>query len=381
MTVWEGLEGIAAAERLAGQLAAGQISHAWLLTGPRGAGKRGVAFALAAALVCEKSAGAGCGECSACARALRNRHPDVHHVEPEGVIIPVDVVRETVIPEAARSPFEAAYKVFVIEDADRMNDAAQNALLKTLEEPQPDTVFVLVSDHEEEVLETIRSRCRVLRLEPIPLARVVDLLVAAGAGPEEARDAAVLAEGDVTAARRLAFDEDAQARVKLWRGIPARLVSPVDALDAAAEIVAEAKAAAKAREKEQKGEVVALAEAMGEGRGTSTARNALAKRHRRELRRVEEEVLLEALGTLAAFYRDVLAARKSSTPGPEALRAWIESPASDAALVAAAARCVEAAGTFAFNANVALAIESTLVDVAALVPAPGMTSPVSSLTY
>ncbi|MDQ3953895.1 MAG: DNA polymerase III subunit delta' [Actinomycetota bacterium] len=380
MSVWDGLEGIGAAERVAAQLASGQVPHAWLLTGPRGAGARGVAFALAAALVCEKGAGAGCGECSGCTRALRNRHPDVHHIEPEGVIIPVDVVREAVIPEAARSPFEATYKVFVIEDADRMNDAAQNALLKTLEEPQPDTVFVLVSDHEEEVLETIRSRCRVVRLEPVPLARVVELLVAAGAAQEEAHDAAVLAEGDVAAARKLVFDDAARARQGLWRGVPARLVSPVDALDAAAEIVAEAKAAAKAREKEQKLEVVALAEAMGEGRGTSAARNTLAKRHRRELRRMEEEVLLEALGALAAFYRDVLAVRTGAS-ARESLRAWAESPVPDAALVAAAARCVETAGTFAFNANVPLAMESTLVDLAALVPAPAAASGVSSLTY
>lgn len=369
MTAWKDVQGIAAADRLAAQTAAGQISHAWLLTGPAGSGKRRVAFALAAALVCERGPGVACGECSGCARALRDRHPDVHHVEPEGVIIPVDVVREAVIPEASRSPFEASYKVFVIEDADRMNDAAQNALLKTLEEPQPDTVFVLVSDHEEEVLETIRSRCRTERLEPLPLAKVAELLVAAGADPEDARRAAVLAGGDVDRARTLAFDETVQERVQAWRGIPARLESPLDALDAASEVVAESKAAAKAREKEQKLEVTALSEAMGEGRGTSTARNALAKRHRRELRRVEEEVLVEALGALGAFYRDVLAARH----GAEATRdvaAWASSHIPDAALVAATARCAEVGGTFAFNANALLALESTLVELARLAPPP-----------
>lgn len=367
MSAWDGVAGIAAAERLAEQLAAGQISHAWFLTGPRGSGKRDVAFAFAAALVCERGPGVACGECSGCTRALRNRHPDVHHVEPEGVIIPVDVVREAVIPEAARSPFEASHKVFVIEDADRMNDAAQNALLKTLEEPQPDTVFVLVSDHEEEVLETIRSRCRVVRLDAVPLERVAELLVAAGADPYEARRAATLSEGDVGRARALAFDDAVRARVERWRELPARLGSPVDALDAAAEVVAEAKAAAKAREKEQKLEVTALAEAMGEGRGTSAARNALAKRHRRELRRVEEEVLLEALGTLGAFYRDVLAARTGASEDPGA-DAW--SDVSDAALVTAAARCAEVGGTFAFNANALLALESTLVELARLAPPP-----------
>lgn len=368
MSVWKPFQGIAGVERLASQLAAGEIAHSWLLSGPRGAGKRGAAFAMAAALVCETETGTGCGTCSGCARALRDRHPDVHHVVPEGVIIPVDVIREAVIPEAARSPFEAAYKVFLVEDADRMNDAAQNALLKTLEEPQADTVFVLVSDHEEEVLETIRSRCRVVRLDAVPMARIVDLLTEAGASPDDARRAAVVADGDVERARSLAFDEAAGARIELWQTIPARLRSPVDALDAAAEIVAEAKAAAKAREKVQKEEVTALAEAMGEGRGTSTARNALAKRHRRELRRVEEEVLLEALGTIAAFYRDVLVLRKGTEAGDPVLEEWAQSPVEDAALVAAVARCVETSGTFAFNANVPLAIEATLVDLARLVP-------------
>ena len=369
MSVWKGVAGNTGAERLAEQISSGRISHAWMLTGPRGAGKRDVAFALAAALVCERGPGVGCGECSGCVRALRDRHPDVHHIEPEGVIIPVDVVRETVIPEAARSPFEASYKVFVVEDADRMNDAAQNAMLKTLEEPQPDAVFVLVSDHEEEVLETIRSRCRVVRLEAVPIERIVAVLVAEGADPASARNAALLADGDVRRARAVAFEEDVRARLDLWRGIPARLTSPLDALDAAAEVVAEARAAAKAREKEQKQEVTALAEAMGEGRGTSTARNALAKRHRRELRRVEEEVLLEALAALGAFYRDVLAARHDPEAGGD-LDAWAGSDVADAALVAAAARCAEVGGTFAFNANVPLAIESTLVDLARLAPPP-----------
>ena len=124
MTVWGAFAGLAGAERVAAQLAAGEIAHAWLLTGPRGAGMLGTAFAMSAALLCDTSPGTGCGECSGCARALRDRHPDLHHIQPEGLIIPVDVVRDAVLPEAARSPFEASYKVFLIENADRMNDAS-----------------------------------------------------------------------------------------------------------------------------------------------------------------------------------------------------------------------------------------------------------------
>ena len=379
MSVWSSYEGVGAAERIAAQLGSGEIAHAWFLTGPRGAGKRGIAFAMAATLVCERGPGTGCGECSGCARALRDRHPDVHHVEPEGAIIPVDVIREAVIPEAARSPFEASYKVFLIEDADKMNEPAQNALLKTLEEPQPDTVFVLVSDHDEEVLDTIRSRCRVIRLDPVPLDRIASLLVRSGAAPEDAQRAASEAEGDLDRARAIAFDAGTRERLAAWRAIPGRLQTPLDALDAAAEILAAAKTASKAREKEQKGEVTDLADAMGEGRGTSVARNALQKRHRRELRRVEDDVLTEALGTLSSFYLDVLALRTGARGKPDSiLEEWAASGIPDAALVAAAERCVEAAGTFTRNANASLAIEATLVELSAVAP-PGLST--SSPTY
>ena len=123
-------------------------------------------------------------------------------VAPEGSVIPVDVIREVVLPEAARSPFEGTTKVFVIEDADLMNEPAQNALLKTLEEPPADTVFILTSEHEEELLDTIRSRCRAVRLEAVPEDRLVELLQEEGASKEWARVAARLSEGDVARARR-----------------------------------------------------------------------------------------------------------------------------------------------------------------------------------
>ena len=164
MTVWDRLHGSRAAEGVANQIARGEIAHAWLLVGPAGSGKGPTAVAIAAALNCSVEPRIGCGECSSCLRTLRRRHPDVHHIVPEGPIIPVDVVRETIIPEANRSPFEGSYQVFVVEEADKMNPPAQNALLKTLEEPQAHTVFVLISDRAEELLETVHSRCRVVRL-------------------------------------------------------------------------------------------------------------------------------------------------------------------------------------------------------------------------
>jgi DNA polymerase-3 subunit delta' len=331
---------------------------------------------MAAAVNCPEETGVGCGHCSSCERIARRRHPDVHHVAPEGPLIPVDQIRESVIPEAARSPFEGRRKVFIIEEAERMNDAAQNALLKTLEEPQPDTMFVLISDREDELLETIQSRCRIVRLEPLSTERVIEILESQGASADDARIAAAVAAGDPELARRVAFDRGFLERRRLWASIPGRLDSAVSALDAAAEIVDQGRKVAKDREREQKQEVVDLAEAMGEGRGTAQARNALAKRHKREVRRAEEDALGEALEFLATFYRDVLALRSGAIDGfvnadlVDELRPWAKGDVADIAFVCAVERCIQARESLTHNANVPLAIEAAVLDVARLVPPP-----------
>jgi DNA polymerase-3 subunit delta' len=374
MTVWDRLHGSRAASGLEAQIASGEVAHAWLLTGPSGAGKTAAAVAMAAALECTAQPLIGCGECSSCLRTQRRRHPDVHHILAEGPLIPVDMIREAVIPEANRSPFEGAYKVFIIEEAERMNPAAQNALLKTLEEPQPGTIFILTSDRDEELLDTVQSRCRVVRLEPVPEERIVELLKHEGADDAEALVAARVSEGDMERARSLAFDSAVAERRTQWIRIPRRLASPSDALDVALEILSEAKEAAKEHEASQKEEVQELADALGERRGTAQARNALAKRHRRELRRLEEEVLAESLQTLGSFYRDVLAARRGDSGAVvnldllDEIRTWADSEVSDAGLVAAIARCVEARGGLPKNANPQLVLESALVALGRLAP-------------
>jgi DNA polymerase-3 subunit delta' len=331
---------------------------------------------MAAAMNCEVDPGSGCGECSTCMRVLRRRHPDVHLIAPEGPLIPVDVIREAVVPEAARSPFESLRKIFVIEDADKMNDPAQNALLKTLEEPQPDTVFLLISDHEEELLETIRSRCRTVRLESVPEGSIVEFLTSEGMDAAEALPVARLSDGDADRARALAFDAHTRERRALWTSIPRRLTSAVDALDAAAEIVGVAHEAVAIRALAQRSEVEELAEAMGEGRGTATARSALATRHKRELRRLEEEILGEALHSLASFYRDVLVARSSGTEAVanldlvDELGVWARATdITDAALIAAVDRCIRARASLTHNANQTLAIEAVLLDIVNSIPA------------
>jgi DNA polymerase-3 subunit delta' len=235
----------------------------------------------------------------------------------------------------------------------------------------------LLSDHEEELLETIHSRCRIVRFDPVPEARIVVLLEEEGASPEEALLAARLSTGDFERARALAFDPAAGERRSTWMSIPRRLVGPVDALDAAGEITATARATVKVLEKQQALEVIELAEAMGEGRGTAQARNSLAKRHRRELRRLEEETLGQALNAIASFYRDVFVVRNGGVDAAtnldmlEEIESWAGADdISSAALIRAAERCLQARGSLPKNANQTLAIEATLVEIARLAPPP-----------
>jgi DNA polymerase-3 subunit delta' len=376
MSVWDSLSRARAVEGLRRQLAEGEVAQAWLLLGPPSSPRDPVARAMAAALSCPVEPRIGCGVCSTCQRVLRRRYPDVHYLAPEGSVIPVDAIREVVLPEASRSPFEGTTKVFVIEDADLMNDQAQSALLKTLEEPQPDTVFILSSDDEDELLETIRSRCRIVRLEAIPEPLAVESLRDEGVSQEAATVAVRLEEGDVGRARSMLLDERVRERRARWDRIPQRLHSAAEALDAAAEMIDEARAAGREQARAQRKEIEALAESMGEGRGTAAARNALAMRHRREMRRVEEDVLAEALRTVGGFYRDVVAVRAGASEVVtnldrlETLREWASSSLHDTGLIAAAERCVAASAALAQNTNVALTLEAALCDLVRLAPPP-----------
>ncbi len=374
MTVWDPLRGNASIESLARQVSARDVAHSWLLLGPSGSDKEAAAAAMAAAVNCEVEPMIGCGDCSTCLRILRHRHPDVHHIAPEGTFILVDQIRESVISEATRSPFEGNSKVFILEEADRMNPAAQNALLKTLEEPGDATLFILLSARDEELLDTIRSRCRVVHLERVPEEHIARVLEEEGVAPDKALLAARVCEGDLHRARSLTSSPTAWQRRGVWLSLPRRLTSAVDALDLAAEIVTEAREAVKERECQQKTEVAELAEALGEGRGTAAARNALTKRHKRELRRVEEAALGEALDTLGSFYRDVLALRKggeavANLDALDEIRMWADSRISDLGLLAAVERCVAGRSALSKNANVPLAVETTLLDLARFAPA------------
>jgi len=172
-------------------LAHGTVHHAWLLTGPAGVGKELAALGMAQALVCPEAPMVGCGRCTACTRVLHFHHPDVLWLMPEEEAvrrklaarsdfdhvpsreIRVDQVRRLQERLALR-PLEARRKVVLLAPAEAMNPQAQNAFLKTLEEPPPDTVLLLVSASPDRLLPTLRSRCIRVNFGPLPHTFVRD---------------------------------------------------------------------------------------------------------------------------------------------------------------------------------------------------------------
>ena len=138
-------------------LANDRLAHAYLFEGPEGVGKRLMAVALIRALFCKT--GTGCGTCPSCRKIDHNNHPDIHLLEAEGNTIKIEQIRG-LQKELAYRPLEAPRKACIIDTAERMNPAASNALLKTLEEPSADTIIILLSSRPESLLTTIRSRCQ-----------------------------------------------------------------------------------------------------------------------------------------------------------------------------------------------------------------------------
>ncbi len=161
--------------RLSAAFAAERVSHCYLLCGPAGSGKRTLAGILAEALECREPHGP-CGRCAQCRKVRSGSHPDVVTVDdPEKKIVPVDLIRRLQADAYVR-PNEGRHKVYVIPRAQAMNENAQNALLKLIEEPPPYAVFLLLTDNAEKLLPTVRSRCAELRLEPAPRAQALDWL-------------------------------------------------------------------------------------------------------------------------------------------------------------------------------------------------------------
>lgn len=200
-----------AARELAGKVAASTdsaMAQAWLVTGPPGSGRSVAARAFAAALECTGQV-PGCGQCHACHTVMEGKHPDVELVATRGVFITVERTRE-LVGRSYVSPGSGPWRVIVIEDADRMLERTTNVLLKAIEEPPPFTVWVLCTPSPEDVMTTIRSRCREINLAVPHAEDVAELLVRRhGIDRERALDAAHAAQSHIGRASALATDLEA----------------------------------------------------------------------------------------------------------------------------------------------------------------------------
>jgi DNA polymerase III subunit delta' len=311
----------AAAAVVAGE-SAGGMTHAWLFTGPPGSGRSVAARAFAAALQCPSL---GCGSCSECRTVRAGTHADVHRVVPEGLSIAVQEMR-AIVRTAGRRPSAGRWQVVLIEDADRLTEAASNALLKAVEEPPDRTVFLLCapSTHPDDVSATIQSRCRVVSLRTPSPEAIADVLVRRdGVRPEQAMWAARAAQGHVGRARRLAVDPDARSRRAAVLSLPASLRSLSAALLAADGLVTAAEDEARSISADLDGpETESLRTALGAGgtgkgaaaatRGSAGVLKELERRQRSRATRLQRDALDRALIDLAGFYRDVLAVQFAS---------------------------------------------------------------------
>jgi DNA polymerase-3 subunit delta' len=284
-----------------------QLSHSYLFHGPSGTGKRTAARAFAAALLSRgQEEGADVER-----RVLAGVHPDLTWVEPRGAHdILVDDVRHQIVREVAMRPFEASRRVFVIADAERMNEESQNALLKTLEEPSSFAHFVLISSAPGRLLPTIPSRCRPVRFGPVPAARIVELLSADGVELTLATASARLCGGDVVKARWLA-GEGAEQRAEAVAAARAVLAAS-DVEDSAWALAAPWQpllARAAARGAEAEGDVKEELERLLESE-PKKGRQGIVREHelqaRRARRRAHTAALDRSLELVALWFRDLV---------------------------------------------------------------------------
>lgn len=313
MTVWRDVIGQDAAVATLSRAVSdpGAMTHAWLLTGPPGSGRSVAARAFAAALQCPSG---GCGECRECRTAADGTHADVDVIATEGLSIKVEQARD-LVALAAHRPSVGRWRVIIVEDADRLTERAADALLKALEEPVPRTVWMLCAPSVEDVIITIRSRSRQVRLRTPSVHAVADLLVRRdGVDPPMAMYAARAAQSHVGLARRLARDEHARIRRHDVITLASKIRTVGDAIDAASDLstIATEESQASSAERDA-AEKARLMEVLG---ADPTARtqpphirsqvSSLEKEQKARATRFSRDMVDRALVDLLSVYRDAL---------------------------------------------------------------------------
>ncbi len=372
MSVWAGLVGQKAVVASLQKAVSGQgMSHAWLFTGPPGSGRSNAAIAFAAALQC---ADGGCGQCHECRTALGGSHADVAVIRTEKLSIGVDEVRD-LVRRSALAPVGRRWQILIVEDADRLTDQACNALLKAIEEPSERTVWMLCAPTEEDVLQTIRSRCRLVTLTTPTPDEVADFLVARdGIQPSVASYAARASQGHIGRARALARDEATRNRRREVVAHPVGLISLGHCMNAAANLHEMAKQEAEqitddldTREKADLDAAYGVVERGRRPREYAPALSALEKGQKTRAKRRVLDVVDRSLMDLVSVYRDAIALGTNATTDlvNEELRSdlkrliGVTTPESNLRRIEAIFRAREQ--MLEFNVPVNLALEAMMV--------------------
>ncbi len=311
MTVWDSLVGQRrAVETLQRAVTGEAMTHAWLFTGPPGSGRSNAAVAFAAALQCEQG---GCGECHSCRTSLAGANADVTIHRTASVQLRLPDVK-ALVHKASLFPV-GARQVIIVEDADRFNDHSGNAMLKAIEEPNPHTTWVLCAPTLEDVLPTIRSRCRQVNLATPSAHDVASFLVRTeGVSDALASYAARASQGHVGRARALACDEATRNRRREIVSYPARLSSLGACMNAAtnmAEVAKEESSAVTddldAAEKRELDAAYGVEERGRRPREYGPALKELLEDQKRRAKRRHLDVVDRGLMDLVSVYRDAMA--------------------------------------------------------------------------
>jgi DNA polymerase III subunit delta' len=285
-----------------------EMTHAWLFAGPPGSGRSNAATAFAAALVCPEG---GCGTCIDCATVKDGTHADVDSMRTEGPSIKIDDIRELVI-RASWSPSVANFRIVIIEDADRLTESAANALLKVIEEPNRQTVWLLCAPSTTDVLPTIRSRTRVAPLRTPSINAVANLLTREGISPSLAHFAASASQGHVGRARYLATSASARShREEILKSV-FNVRDIASAFNAAQQLVEAAKVAAEQEaEARNEKEIQALRQTWGTQTTKIASTNTKAIKELEKVQKIRTTRMIRdyldwALLDIAALFRDVM---------------------------------------------------------------------------
>ncbi len=300
-----------AVEASRNQFESHKMTHAWIFTGPPGSSQSSVAMAFAQSLICANN---GCGVCNACNLVATGGHPDVEIVRAEGLSIKMEEVRE-LLTRVAWAPSMGGWRVVIVEEADRLTESSANALLKGIEEPGTRTVWLLCAPTFHDVLPTIRSRCRHMKLRTPSLEAVRNILVSHEfVAPEMAEFVARVSQGDIGRARDLAVSETARINREIIMQLPLQLETLTAAFKAGQMLVdlatKEANASSEVRDER---EIEKLEEAYGKGtigRGMATGGAKAVKELEREQKlrstRKVRDSIDRSLLDLITFYRDVM---------------------------------------------------------------------------